>query len=182
MTTFAHTAPTLFLDFDGVLHADPVFVNRETYTATLDPQFGTLFEWAPILEAIIADFPRVEIVLSTSWASRLKYELGMWHLPKVLAAQTVDCAWRGKEWLEHGITPGRFHRMTRCQQIHQYVRRKKLTRWVVLDDDNYGWPDEQLNRIVVTKGMRRLSDPAVQAELRAKLTLLTQPPVPGDQE
>jgi hypothetical protein len=48
----------LFLDFDGVLHPDPCF----------DPL--RLFEQLPRLEAVLAEFPETEIVLSTNWRSQ----------------------------------------------------------------------------------------------------------------
>lgn len=45
----------LFLDFDGVLHPDPCFDRAR------------LFENAPRLQAALAPYPEVAIVLSTSW-------------------------------------------------------------------------------------------------------------------
>lgn len=48
----------LFLDYDGVLHPDPC----------LDA--SRLFEHAPRLEAVLADFPEVGVVLSTAWRTK----------------------------------------------------------------------------------------------------------------
>lgn len=45
----------LFLDYDGVLHPDPCF----------DP--ARMFAFAPRLALCLAEFPEVDIVLSTSW-------------------------------------------------------------------------------------------------------------------
>jgi hypothetical protein len=54
----------LFLDYDGVLHPEQV------YLVDGRPKFrgeGTLFMWAPILIKALSPFPKVKIVLSTSW-------------------------------------------------------------------------------------------------------------------
>jgi hypothetical protein len=45
----------LFLDFDGVLHPDPCFDALR------------LFEQVPRLEAVLAEFPETDLVLSTNW-------------------------------------------------------------------------------------------------------------------
>jgi hypothetical protein len=168
-------SPTLLLDFDGVLHPDPVFLNMKTREISIDPRLGTLFQWAPVLEQILSESPPVDIVLSTSWAAHLGFEAAKKHLPTALASRVVDCVWQKDEWQIHRITPGRFHRMTRYQQIAQYVRRKKLSRWLAIDDDDLGWPEGLRHRLVATEDFRGLSDPAAQADLRAKLAILTAP-------
>ena len=62
--------PILFLDYDGVLHPDDVYLEcgRPVLHAT-----GQLFMWAPLLEDALADHPDVRIVLSTSWARELRF-------------------------------------------------------------------------------------------------------------
>lgn len=52
---------TLFLDFDGVLHPEPCF-RRE------------FFCHLPLLEQVLRDFPRVELVISSAWRLVYKYE------------------------------------------------------------------------------------------------------------
>lgn len=54
----------LFLDFDGVLHPDAAFLVKGRPTLKAE---GQLFMWAPLLVDVLADFPEVQIVLSTSW-------------------------------------------------------------------------------------------------------------------
>ncbi len=46
--------PVLFLDFDGVLHSEPSLPKEA-------------FSQLPLVEAILRDFPSVEIVVSSTW-------------------------------------------------------------------------------------------------------------------
>jgi hypothetical protein len=57
----------LFLDFDGVLHPDAVYLRRGR--AELGAE-GQLFMWAHYLQAVVEEAD-VQIVLSTSWARHL---------------------------------------------------------------------------------------------------------------
>jgi hypothetical protein len=64
--TFAMTTPhILYLDFDGVLHDDAAYCSpdRGMY---LDTPGRTLFEWMPILDELLAPYPELRVVLSTS--------------------------------------------------------------------------------------------------------------------
>lgn len=58
----------LFLDLDGVLHPDAVYLSRQGPTLKAD---GTLFVWTPILANLLVDFPMISLVLSTSWVRHL---------------------------------------------------------------------------------------------------------------
>lgn len=46
--------PVLFLDFDGVLHSEPS-LPKEAFTQL------------PLIEAVLRDFPAVDIVISSTW-------------------------------------------------------------------------------------------------------------------
>ena len=165
--------PTLFLDFDGVLHPDPVFMDNRTGKPVLSDEFGTLFEWVPILDHIMAEYPSVEIVLSTSWAAKLGFEEARRYLPASLGERIINCVWRKDEWLVHKVTQRRFEQMSRYLQIRQYVNRHKLSRWLALDDDDRDWPDSQRHRLVRTDDMTGLSIDTVQVDLLSKLDQLT---------
>lgn len=130
--------PTLFLDFDGVLHADAVYLDRASGKPVLAEGFSTMFEWAPALHAILDSYPAVQVVLSTSWASHFGFDAARAYLPPGIAERVVDCVWRKDEWMVHKITPRHFHQLYRFEQIEQYVRRKGLTNWIALDNDALG--------------------------------------------
>lgn len=80
----------LFLDFDGVLHPGEVYLRNGT--PALDEQ-GELFMWAPILEEILADFPAVRVVLSTTWVVHLGFERARKRLPATLQRRVIGATW-----------------------------------------------------------------------------------------
>ena len=162
---------TLFLDFDGVLHAEPVFYDIRAGRPLLDPDLGELFEWAPVLERIMACYPALQIVLSTSWAARLGYEAAKGYLLPAIADRVVDCIWHESDGK---LTSQDFHMLPRFRQIEQYVMRKKITHWLAIDDDAHGWPADQAFRLVHTNRLRGMSDESVQRELCVRLTAMEQ--------
>ena len=54
----------LYLDFDGVLHPDEVYIVKDKVVLRAE---GRLFMWADRLAEALADRPAVRVVLSTSW-------------------------------------------------------------------------------------------------------------------
>jgi hypothetical protein len=161
----------LFLDFDGVLHADPVFLTGGV--PSLDIEHGTLFEWAPILAAILDEFPSVDVVLSTTWAAKLGFMRATMSLPDSLSARVIDCVWQKNDYVKHGITEANFLSLTRYGQITQYIRQYEIGRWISIDNDANGWPSEEQYRLVKTEDLTGLSSASSQAELRRKLMWLT---------
>ena len=62
-----------YLDYDAVLHDGNVLRNRARgmYIATPDRRF---FEWMPILVDLLAPYPDLKIVLSTTWVRELGFD------------------------------------------------------------------------------------------------------------
>lgn len=79
--------PTLFLDYDGVLHPDAVY--REGERVVLRADGFCLFEWAEILGALLAPYPPLQIVLSTSWERVLGFHAARSHLSESLRRRLV---------------------------------------------------------------------------------------------
>ncbi|SDP94288.1 hypothetical protein SAMN05216303_11419 [Rhodoferax sp. OV413] len=160
---------TLFLDFDGVLHPDAAYLINGRPKLKGD---GELFMWAPLLTEVLADFPEVKIVLSTSWTRELSYSRARDWLPLALRARVV-----GATWPSAMAAPLAGFRMPltwwdqamRYQQIKRYVGRAGLTRWVAVDDQPEGWTVEDQDKLVHTDGNLGLSDPAALALLVSKL-------------
>ena len=162
----------LFLDFDGVLHPDSAYLVKGR--PTLKGK-GGLFMWAPLLIKTLADFPEIQIVLSTSWARELSFNRARRWLPKELRARVVGSTWHSamsfkREGFRSLATW--WDEATRYQQIKRYAGRAGLTDWVAIDDQPEGWGADDLGKLVHTHSETGLSDPVVLAVLAARLKVL----------
>ena len=153
--------PTLYLDFDGVLHPDAVY--RFGRRIELRRPGHALFECAPILEQHLAPYPQLQIVLSTSWVRVLSYDDARGWLPPSLRVRVV-----GATWHSH-MQQDRWHVMTRFEQVWSDVCRNRHTRWLAVDNDDEGWPARYRDRLVHTADEVGLADAGAQHELRVKL-------------
>lgn len=156
-------SPTLFLDFDGVLHPDAVY--RQAGRIVLRVDGVSLFEWGGILEELLLPYPELQLVLSTTWVRVLSLEVARSHLPDTLQRRVV-----GGTWYE--TAPRRWNNMTRYEQVLHAVNRHRHVRWLAIDDDGLGWPAEHRDHLVLTDPLVGLGDSDAQTELRMKLELL----------
>ena len=88
----------LFLDFDGVLHPDAVYLTRRGVELRAD---GALFMWSPHLVEALEQQQNVRIVLSTSWARKLGFQRARAALPAELQARVIGATWHsamGRGW------------------------------------------------------------------------------------
>lgn len=161
--------PTLYLDYDGVLHpADVRITTAEPLRPRVyngGPTDHQLFEHAGLLERILSPFADVKIVLSTSWVRTLGYEFTVQQLPPSLQARVIGTIWQG-ELLQH---PPR----TRYDAIQSDATARGLEHWLALDDDVEGWPEEQRYRVIApNNSWLGLSQPSRCEELTEALALL----------
>lgn len=153
-------AHTIYLDFDGCLHDSSVWIpaDREPYCDTPD---RTLFEWAPILVDVLAPYPDVRIILSTSWL-KLGFETARDKLPSGLRERVISATSANPEaaYASQQLT-------LRGEQVRVDAARRGLERWewIAIDDDRNGWADME-DRLVLCRGGFGLSDPDVQARIR----------------
>lgn len=124
-------APTLFVDFDGTLHAGSAYFDREG-GITLDSGRPT-FEFAPILAGLLSAYPDVEIVLTTSWLDSLPREVVIAHLPPALSQRVVDTTAAVKPRFG-AIQDG----TARTYVIAKYAYEHRLASWLAIDDSVYG--------------------------------------------
>lgn len=145
----------LYLDFDGVLHPAEVYWHprRGVY---LHPsvQGHRLFENVPLLLEALAGFPKVQVVLSTSWVPSRGFGKTLKRLPLELRARVIGSTFHSEHMLHE-----RWASIGRGYQVLADVERRRPARWVAVDDDVVDWPDEYVGRLVKTDpvlGLRRL--------------------------
>ncbi len=162
----------LFLDFDGVLHPDSAYLVRGRPTLRGE---GKLFMWAPLLVDVLADFPEVQIVLSTSWARQLSFSRARHWLPPALRPRVIGATWHTRMSLRHeegrGVATW-WDGATRYEQIKRYASRTGRSDWVAIDDQPEGWAADDLEKLVHTNGETGLSEAHALALLVDRLNNL----------
>lgn len=156
----------LFLDYDGVLHPDDVFLRNDGRIELRAN--GHLFIWASLLGEITNDLD-VQIVLSTSWVRNLGFRSARRALPEPLSARVVGATWHSAmAW--NGPGHILWDSQTRYEQIQSYLDRlSSEPLWLAVDDDEAGWPEQKREHLIRTDSRVRLSDPAIARELRERL-------------
>jgi len=153
----------LFVDYDGVLHHSNVYWGAEEGFYLRAPERYRLFQHADLLAEILAPFPEVKIVLSTSWAVRYSVPNAAKHLPPDLRARviggTFDASHRTKDEFQH---------TTRGQQVIADVQRRQPRGWLALDDNEEGWAGHEAH-FVQTHMYEGISDPDVLKTFKTKL-------------
>ena len=117
----------LFLDFDGVLHPDAVYLTRRGVELRAE---GELFMWAPILEKLLAECPQIQVVLSTSWARNLGFREAKKRLPESVQARVIGATWHSGEakgWPDQI----KWDALSRYEQIARYCARARVNDWLI---------------------------------------------------
>lgn len=152
-----------YLDYDAVLHDGNVLRNRNK-GLTIKTPGRTFFEWMPTLEDLLAPYPDLQIVLSTTWVRELGFKEAKLELSASLHDRVI-----GSTFLHPNIVKAEFDIMSRGKQILSDVERRKPTHWFALDDDAHGWPTQYKDNLIQTTALLGLSDPVVQEKVRQKL-------------
>lgn len=147
----------LYLDFDGVLHDEQVYwdVKRGIY---LDTPGRTLFEWAPVLEDLLAQHRDVRIVLSTSWVPMRSFSYAKNRLSQTLDARVIGSTFHRKYMRRED-----FISLPRGVQIAQDVLRRSPRSWIAIDDDAVEWPNSLWNHLIHTDGSTGIGAPKIQS-------------------
>lgn len=154
------TKKTLFLDYDGVLHPYNVWAKNGEFELQHENKSLTLFCFAPILEAIIDDVDsagRISIVLSTTWSHSLDWRAAVKYLPEGLQQRVVGCT--------HPAPAARGVQVV----LYAMDCRLKDDSWIALDDNDYNWPPQHLDKLIICEPDVGLSCKKTQQELRRKL-------------
>lgn len=125
-----------------------------------------LFQHVDLLEHILAPYPAVQIVLSTTWARVYGYSRSAKRLPPALKSRVIGATFHSN------MDEANFTAEPRGMQVWNDVLRRKPKDWIALDDDFLDWPAWCLDKYVRTHEMEGISEPSVEAELRQKLALM----------
>jgi hypothetical protein len=156
----------LYLDFDGVLHHENALWHPRRGVYLKAPQGYVLFQHAGLLEEILAPYPEVKIVLSTSWVRSYGCSKTANRLPPALRKRVIGATFHSQMY-EQGFVD-----MPRGAQVSADVLRRKPRDWLALDDDYKNWPSWCLDKYVRTDEHEGISLPSVADEIRLKLALM----------
>lgn len=164
-----NATPTLFVDFDGTLHVGNAYID-DAGEITLDTG-RRLLEFAPLLAELLAPYPKVEIVLTTSWARRLPEERVIAYLPPELRPRVVGTT--------SSIKPRRSYVLDGTERTHvitSYAYGKRLKHWLAIDDGVFGAerfgrePGELTDHFLLLDPTRGISDESALQRIREWLT------------
>jgi hypothetical protein len=156
--------PTLYLNYGGVLNVGHGVVDHNG-VITLDSGRPP-FEYAPYLVDILAPWPQVQIILTTSWLRSLGDEKTVALLPDELRRRVVDTTLH---------TPPRFGEIkdgtgkTMC--VIRHSKKRGLTKWLALDDEAWGVPPGFEQHFLHTKSETALGALEARKQLREWLAV-----------
>jgi hypothetical protein len=154
----------LFLDYDGCLHPGDVRVHSTEPKIRLHAEGHELFESALHLEALLAPYSAIKIVLSTSWIQTFGFDITKNQLPGSLQERVIGATFDARDPIAW-----RFSRLSRYDQIMLWVSRRPPVRWLALDDDALGWPSKELDRLVLVPPRLGLASESAREDLKARL-------------
>lgn len=154
------TPHILYLDFDGVLHDDAVYYSPDRGMYLHTPR-RVLFEWMPILDELLAPYPELMVVLSTSWVRAQGLAYATSRLSPSLRSRVVGATFDNRH-----VQKAEFDLLPRGLQVWQDIERRAPVGWFAIDNDAAGWPQHCLDRLVLTEDTLGLSDIRVQVAVR----------------
>lgn len=153
--------PTILLGYDGTLHR-----GFATFDEVGTPGFThgqTPFEYAYLLITMLAPYPDVQLVLSTSWLERMSVGTAVSYLPAGLAVRVVDTVMHVK-LLHAGLS----EQAVKTDAIRSYAYDNLILNWIALDAE----ADAQClegHRVVVPDPAKGIGDESVQHRIRTWL-------------
>ena len=162
----------LYLDFDGVLHHENVLWHPKRGAYLDAPPEYRLFQHAPLLAQLLAPYPEIRIVLSTSWARVYGCRAAAKRLPMSLRNRVIGATFHSRmvelEFLSH----------SRGMQIWADVVRRRPRDWLALDDDTLDWPHWCQNKLIATHETEGIAEPAVTQQIEQRLRDMAGPATP----
>lgn len=157
--------PVCYLDYDGCVQHCNVRWSEERGLVLDAPARYRLFQHVELLEKLLAPWPAVRLVLSTSWAQRLGLKEAVRHLPEGLQQRVIGATYELAE-------PGDyFAHLSRGEQVVLDVQRRRPSVWLALDDDQVGWPKWAEKNVVFTHTYEGISPLEIQDVIRERLAM-----------
>ncbi|MBK1683114.1 HAD domain-containing protein [Rhodoferax fermentans] len=164
MSSSRRNALILFLDFDGVLHHENVRISNGSGPFLVAPERYQLFQHAELLAQLLAPYPQVQIVLSTSWAVHYGVAKAAKRLPPELQARVI-----GGTFHSRYMRKDDFQALPRGKQVIADAHRRQPRDWLALDDAEDGWSGPYERHWVQTHQYEGVSAPEVLAIFKQKL-------------
>lgn len=159
----ASRQPILYLDFDGVLHPEDVWLGKKG-PFVHSPVGHSLFEHGPLLEQLLEPHPNIGIVLSTSWVLHYGCAGAAKRLPPLVASRVIGATYHSR------MNRGLFLELPRGLQVLGDVGRRRPSKWVAFDDTDEGWSDCGPNgAVLITNPALGIAAPGVAQRLSAML-------------
>jgi hypothetical protein len=132
-TRILASVPLLYVDYDNCLHACDAYKTGDLIVPSVRAE--RLFAFADVLESLLAPYPALQIVLSTSWVEAIGFEAALNSLPLAsLRARVVGSTFNPEEDLIRT-----WREIPRGQQVRRHVQRHGIKRWLALDDMREGF-------------------------------------------
>ncbi len=147
------TRPTIFIDFDGVLHP-PEYLGFKEINGELVFATDSRFCWVDILLCVLGDHP-CDLVVHSSWRNSNSLAEIQSMLPRKLGARAV------------GITEGE----NRYEGILAYVSANRLETYIILDDMADEFP-ANCKELILCDGGSGISDQEIQEKILRFLRVL----------
>ena len=157
----------LYLDYDGVLHHENVLWHPKRGAYAGAP-FFPLFEHAALLEQLLAPYPRLNIVLSTSWVRTYGVYGSAKRLPEALRRRVIGATYHSQ------MSEMEFLAKPRGEQVLEDVLRRGPAKWLALDDNNEGWPAERAH-VFITDERLGIGAPGAADAIQALLADMHRP-------
>lgn len=158
----------LYLDYDGVLHPDAVYLLRGhgVHLSQREAPGRLLFDAAIYLTTALVPYPKTRIVLSTTWVRRLGFDKARSFLPTELSSRVIGATYHSGQRL---LDRDAWAESMRGQEVAEDVARRMPRAWVALDDTDEGWHESHRDHLVLCNPTRGLEEPSARERLTATL-------------